>query len=183
MKVLALTFCIILSSFPAFGQNNKTKIRIYNAKIKCFDKNYFINGAIYDFNDSTIIITSVNSKQDLKNHNLIFQKIPVTSIEYLKIRRKGKVGSNALIGAIICGTSGAIIGYSIGDDDPSNCGSWGNPCFSASDYAAMYGIPLFIVGGIAGAVAGVRHTHISIDGESENIQLNRKLLEKCSLLK
>ncbi len=92
--------------------------------------------------------------------------------------------TSALLGAVAWGTIGAIIGFSQGDDEPP-CGWWGDGgCMSATDKAALAGVPLFLIGGAVGASAGSSRNYIEINGKHEKImnsyeKLNRYAINKA----
>jgi len=96
MKTVVITFIMDLSSVLAFGQKNQSKIRIYMARIKCFENKKQIKGTIYDFNDSTIILIKANSKYELKKFKPSIQKIPIHTIKRMKLRRNGQVARSVL---------------------------------------------------------------------------------------
>ena len=178
MKTITAICILLLCSTFVYAQTGSSRIKIYNAQIKLCEHKALLKGFFYGFSDSTIIIAHAISKKDLISHQFRREEIAISNIKWIKIRRKGAVGTSAFLGAVIGGTAGAIMGYNSGDDEPSMLFS-----FSAEDKAIMAGIPLFIIGGSFGAVAGSKRVHINIDQDPENVIRNYAKLFKYSIKK
>lgn len=179
--ILIFAFGVYFSTI-ASAQDSSSRIKIYTAKIKCFENKKLIKGPLYDFNDSTIILINARSKAEVIDYQLQFNEIQINNIDRMKIRRKGKIGSYTILGALIGGSAGVAIGYSQGDNEPP-CGDWmTKPCWTAGDKAVLLGIPLTLVGGITGALIGTHSKRIDIDGKHENIIINQEILSKYSII-
>jgi len=80
------------------------------------------------------------------------QSVPWETMTKVVIVKKARVGEGIAIGGLLLGGSGALIGYTDGDDPP------GWLSFTAGQKAALGGITLgllgIVVGGIGGAFAG-----------------------------
>lgn len=183
MKTIFTIALLFIFQLSVNCQQIPEKFSIYKVKLQCFEKEKSIKGVFYDFNDSTIILIDTKSKDDIINYRVQFKKIPTSTINSMKVRRNGKVGTYAILGGLAGATTGIILGLAEGDDEPP-CGWWSDGgCMTAGDKAALYGIPLFIVGGIIGAIAGIPNKNFEIQGKTENIIKNRKKFEKYSIIK
>ena len=181
MKTILLIAIGVLISNVAFTQASAPKIKMYKAKIHCIENKKLVKGILYNYNDSTIILIDAKTKYDIINNRFQLHGISVSSIKKIKVRRNGQVGTFALLGALSGAAFGTVYGL-IQGDDLTPCTRMGG-CLSAGDKAALLGIPLAFVGGIAGAIAGTPSKHIEIDGQRENIIDNQELLNKYSIFK
>jgi len=183
MKAIILMIICILVTIQGYAQTAPKKIKLYNARIRTMEDKKLIKGTFFELNDSSIILIDAKSKEEVFNNQFQSRAIPVCTIKWMKIRRKGKVVSSALLGAVVGGTTGAIIGFAQGDDEPP-CGWWGDGgCLSAKDKAGLAGVPLFLVGGAIGAGAGSKRKHFEINGMPERIIEYHEILNQYSISK
>jgi hypothetical protein len=91
------------------------------------------------------------------------QSVPVADVRAVKIVRRSKVGTGALIGLLAGAGGGALLGLAAGNDDP------GFFSLSATDkagiLAAFFGLVGVAVGSIAGAATGV-DTSFGLENQS-----------------
>jgi hypothetical protein len=172
----SITTFLLISTF-IYAQTETTKIKIYKAQIQTYGDAPMIRGLYYDFNDSTLILINVWSKKEIKSQQFQTQKIPVKTVQWMKLRPKGRIWSSALVGAVAGGFAGAIIGHNSGDDPP------GWISFSAETKAGMLGGTFFVIGGGLGAAFGARSEKFDIHGKRERVIENYEKLNKYSINK
>lgn len=183
MKTIYLILIAILHISIGYSQKKPEKVKIFKTKIQCYENKKIIKGTFYSYDNLNIYLLDTKSKDDIINYRFQFIEIPVSTIKQIKVKRNGKLAYSCLLGVLVGGTTGAVIGYSQGDDEPP-CGWFGDGgCMSAGDKAALLGIPLGLVGGIIGSIAGAKYTQLDIQGKEEHIQKYRKQLDQYSILK
>ncbi len=177
MKKIALVALILFFLEPTFAQTYPSEVKVYNVKIYFYGYKKPIKGTFFTYSDSTITIINTKSKTAISSGSYKIVDYSINEITELRVRRKGKIVSTAMIGGLICGSTGALIGLASGDDEP------GLLSFTAEEKAGLIGVPFFVIGSGIGAIAGCSYSVISIEGESESIVLNQKKLDKYSIIK
>jgi hypothetical protein len=177
LKTVTSITIILLFSTYIYAQTGTQKIKLYKAQIQTYGDAPMIKGVFYDFNDSTLILINARSKKEIISQQFQTQKIPVKTVQWMKLRPKGRIWSSALVGAVAGGFAGTIIGHNSGDDPP------GWISFSAETKAGMLGGTFFVIGGGLGAAFGARSEKFDIHGKSERVMENYEKLNKYSINK
>lgn len=142
-----------------------------------------MKGVILETNDSTIqFIENSLLKKNTAVAPFTSQRIPISSVERIKIRKKGAVGRGILFGALSGAMLGAIIGFADGDDvcEP---GSWCILQFSAEEKAAVGATTAIIPGLAVGALIGRNRKTIYINGDQTLYVNSRGELMEYALIK
>lgn len=154
---------LMLFSYGLNAQNNSKTIQIYKVWVKEMDGSR-TKGVLYSADEQSIKISKNNS---FSSSNLIV--IDDEKIDVIKIRRKGKIGKGAWIGA----ASGAGIGIALGLGSDSG--------ELKSVIAIAEGLFLGIVGTGIGAAVGSIKKNIQINGNSVLYIENLPYLQSASL--
>ena len=105
-----LSVLLVLFTFSTIHcQKRKT----YKAWVTLMDESR-VKGVLYDVKEDGILLM-----EDRASDTVAF--LVCTDIDVLKVRRKGKVGKGAWIGAASGALIGAVAGFAQGDDPP---GTW-----------------------------------------------------------
>ena len=165
MRPILLLLAFLMSfSYGLNAQNNSKTIQIHKVWVNSIDGSK-TKGVLYSADEQSIKISKNNS---LSNSNLIV--IDFEKIDIIKIRRKGKIGKGAWIGA----ASGAGFGVAIGMATDSG--------ELKSVVATVSGLFFGIVGTGVGAIVGSNKKKIQINGDSELYLSNLSFLRSTSLL-
>jgi len=165
MRPILLLLAFLMSfSYGLNAQNNSKTIQIHKVWVNSMDGSK-TKGVLYSADEQSINISKNNS---LSNSNLII--IDCEKIDIIKIRRKGKVGKGAWIGA----ASGAGFGVAIGMATDSG--------ELKSVVATASGLFLGIIGTGVGAAVGSIKKKIKINGNSELFINNLSFLQSISLV-
>jgi hypothetical protein len=119
-----------------------------------------LKGFLYEKNDSSVIIregfknfremaSQEITYDDLLNLPLDYSSIPITNIDKMKARKKGRVGRGVFIGALTGFAVGGLIGAISGDDPPDTY-----MALTAGEKALILGMPLAAVGAGVGGLLG-----------------------------
>jgi len=170
MKKIIIILCLLLCYTTEIqAQSQHKKIKQYRVWITLMDspKSNAIKGILYSADED--FVTFKYKISDEYSVNTIDPNI----IKKIEIRRKGKVGKGAVIGAVTGLGIGAIAGYSEGDDF----------LFSKETKAIFGGIA---VGGFFGAPMGALLTtgkkKFEINGDIENYKRHLKSLQKYTIM-
>lgn len=165
MRPILLLLAFLMSfSYGLNAQNNSKTIQIYKVWVNSMDGSK-TKGLLYSADEQSIKISKNNS---LSNSNLIV--IDSEKIDVIKIRRKGKIGKGAKIGAV----SGAGFGVAIGMATDSG--------EVKSVVATVSGLFFGIIGTGVGAAVGSIKKKIEINGNSELYLNNLSFLQSTSLV-
>jgi len=178
MKAIILMIICILVTIQGYAQTTPKKIKLYNARIRTMEDKKLIKGTFYAFNDSIIVLINATSKAEIKNHHFISTEIPVTNVKWIKIRRIGKIGSSALVGGLVAGTTVAIIVYTNTNDQNDSIIQ-----ISQEQLAGILGGAFFCIGSCLGAVSGTQSKHFEINGMPERIIEYHEILNQYSISK
>jgi small nuclear ribonucleoprotein (snRNP)-like protein len=163
--ILLLLVFLIPFSYGLNAQNNSKKIQIHKVWVKTMDGTK-TTGVLYSADEQSIKISKNNS---FSNSNLIV--IESEKIDFIKIRRKGKIGKGAWIGAASGAGFGVVLGIAATDDN-----DWDGVAGTVS------GLFFGIVGTGVGAIVGSNKKKIQINGDSELYLSNLSFLQSASLL-
>ena len=162
--ILLLLAFFMLFSYGLNAQNNSNKIQIYKVWVKAMDGSK-TKGILYAAEERSIKISKNNAFSD---SNLIV--IDREKIDVIKIRRIGKIGNGAWIGA----ASGAGVGLAIGLSTDSG--------EVKSIIAPISGLFFGIIGTGVGAAVGSIKKKIQINGISERYISNLSFLQSVALV-
>jgi len=177
-KITFLLVVLLLFSPGLQAQKTKNKNKSYKVWVSNIDNSTIIKGILYEVDDESIKVIIKHSREIT---------IDASSIETIKIRRKGKVGNGILIGALTGLATGGIIGVVSGDDpDKTVDGGWLFGTYTVEgetkgEKALKYGIPLAFVGGGAGALIASKKEKFIINGNIENYKSQLEALRKYSI--
>ena len=132
----------------------------YKTWIKLNPDQSKFKGFLYEKNDSSVIIREgfgdfkeIDSKEitydDLMTLPLEYSSIPLSNIDEMKARRKGRVGRGVFLGALTGFAIGGLIGAVDGDDPPDTF-----MALTAGEKALMLGVPLAAIGAGVGGWLG-----------------------------
>lgn len=165
MKTAFMLLAIFITSSIALqAQNTSKKIKPHKVWITLLDESK-VKGVLYSVDAESIKI-SENNSLDVSN----LTTINANQIEIIKIRRKGKIGKSAWIGAV----SGAGLGVIIGVASDSD--GW------EAVVATGSGILLGIVGTGVGAGIGAIKKRILINGDIKIYQNYLSEIKSYSLV-
>ena len=178
-KLVTLLAILLLFSTALHAQKTKNKNKVHKVWVSKVDNSKIIKGLLYEVNDGSLKIIDRHS---------IEISIDAPNIGIIKIRRKGKIGNGVLIGALTGFATGGIIGLMSGDEpDKTVEGNWlfgaytveGTP---AGEKALLYGFPMALVGGGAGAIIASKKNKIVINGDINNYKNNLEILKSYSMV-
>lgn len=146
--VILITLLFALSPLQA------QKVRLYKAKVTLNDDNR-VKGILYSANEEGLLL------MDKKLVDTI-RAIDHRSIKSIKLRRSGRVGRSALIGASGGALLGAVLGLAEGDDS-ADCWIF---CYTAEEKALAGAVVLAIPGAGIGALIGTESKKYEINGNT-----------------
>lgn len=171
MKNLMLLIIVLICSISVSNsQNKKKKVIVHKVWVTLMDESKQM-GYLYSAKEQEIKITKKNS---MDINNLI--TIDASTIQLLKIRRKGKIGRGVWIGALSGLATGAIIGFLSGDDDP------GILSFNAEAKATGLGLTFAVLGSGIGALAGTKKEKVEINGDLKLYKNKLSIIRSYSLI-
>lgn len=171
MSCLIFLTAFVLSVNPCFAQNSKK--HVYKVWVKKLNTGQLISGYLYQITSEELFISS--SEEDVNENELI--TVYPNEISFLKVKRKGKGGQGALIGASIGVGVGAIIGFASSDDRDKIILP-----LSKGDKALIMGTTLGALGAITGAIINTKKAKYIIDGDAKKFQDVSKMLQGYQLI-
>ncbi len=159
---------LLLYSMGVQAQKTTKKVKLHKVWISLTDSSN-VKGVLYSADENAIKIAK-NYSMDVSN----LTSINYQNIDILKIRRKGKVGKGAWIGALSGVGAGIIIGLIDGDDEPG----WFS--FTKEEKALASGIYLGVVGTGIGALIATKKEKIAINGDNQNYEKILKTIQSYS---
>jgi len=159
---------LLLYSMRGQAQNATKKVKLHKVWVSLTDSSK-VKGVLYSADENAIKIAK-NYSMDVSN----LTSINYQNLDILRIRRKGKVGKGAWIGALSGVGAGMIIGLIDGDDEPE--------LFSMTmeEKALLGGILLGVVGTGIGALIATKKEKIVINGDIENYEKMLKTIQSYS---
>ena len=167
MRKIFFAAVVLMCPFILVGQKSKP----YKVWIKQMDNPTVIKGFLSSVDEYSLKIGKNISAVDSASVIIV----DAERINLIKLRRKGRIGRGAGIGAASGVLLGGILGLADGDDEPG----W----FSATkeEKAVGGGILLVIPGAAVGAGVGAIKKKIEIGGNMENYRMNIAELRTYSL--
>ncbi|MCX2718786.1 hypothetical protein [Lentiprolixibacter aurantiacus] len=149
--IALLMFLFALSSLQA------QKVKFYKAKVT-LNNDTRVKGILYGVSEEGLLLMDKNLVDTVMT-------IDPRSITLIKLRRSGRVGRGALIGA----SGGALLGAVIGNasySSSNDCEGWF--CYSPSREETVYGGAIFfgVQGAIIGALIGTGSRKFEINGDT-----------------
>jgi len=160
---ILITF-LIFFSIGLRAQNTSKKIKIHKVWITMQDDSK-IKGALYSADNESIKI-SKNNSFDVSN----LTTIDVQNIDVIKIRRKGKIGRGAWIGAASGVGFGVVLGLVSENDE------WEGVVATGAGF--FFGV----IGTGVGAGVGASKKKIQINGDIETYKNNLAIIQSYSLV-
>jgi hypothetical protein len=185
MKKFTLTAVVLCLFYSLSGQEDSARLRItekdkklkiYKTWISLNNEPKVFKGALYEINDSSIMVSNSFVKKDYSTGNFTLSKINYNDIENVKLRAKNNVGKGALIGTISGLLIGGLIGYLEGDDPPED---WF--AMTAGDKAVTAGVGMAACGAAIGALCGLIQIKIPINGNLGNYNRNKNRLNQYTI--
>lgn len=167
MRIIFFVAIVLMFPYHLIAQKSKP----YKVWIDQMDNSNVIKGFLYSVDEYSLKISK--DKTGLDSTSVII--VDAERINLIKLRRKGRIGRGAGIGAASGALLGGILGLADGDDEPG----W----FSATkeEKATGGGILLAIPGAAVGAGVGAIKKKIVIDGNMENYSMNLDKLRAYAL--
>lgn len=177
--LMALVCLLFLGNIQAMAQSYKSKL--YRVWIEQYNADSKMNGLLYSVLDSSILVSPKLSRNDFLYSKFENEALYYNQIDVLKLRKKGKPGIYAAIGALSGFAVGIIIGFTEGDDPPC-AGNYLFPCSrqTAGDKALQNGLLLGWLGGMTGAIIGSFKIKIPINGRKEEFSKHYTKLKNYS---
>lgn len=171
--IASLVLCCCMNSMNA--QDAVTRNMIYKATVRILsDPSFTCYGALYDVNDSSILISSRRLK-DYNSGKVETLRFPVWDLKLIHTRKTGNGGKGAWIGAVSGVAFGALFGVLSG----------GNAVLTIGDAMVVGAIGGFVVGVPAGFIVGriAGHKRIQINGSMDEFNLNKDKLKDYAIKK
>ena len=180
MKFITTIIFIILFCFNSLNaQDSIPKLTLYKSWIYMQEgKPYKIIGVLYEFKDSTVVLSNSTNIKNYHYNYFITQEISIQNIKEIEFRKVNNVGKGAWIGALSGLVTGVIIGFSAGDDIPPS-----GYLSTANQKAIVGGIGFTILGASIGALIGATTLRIPINGSMDNYKNNYDKLNEFGVIK
>jgi hypothetical protein len=171
---------IVLASFILFGNVNSIhaqdiiKRNMINptAVTLINDSSLRLNGALYQVNDSSIMISHSTKVKDYKRGDFIVSDVDIIDIQIIKTLSRTKVRNGVFIGAASGFATGCLIGL-LSDDS----------FFDNAEAVLAGGLAVMPIGVFAGAMIGSFSIKIPINGSMDSFSRNKAKLKKYALKK
>jgi len=156
--IIFICTCVLAPYASSYGQTGSKKVKVYMASISTIAQKKRIKGVLEEVRDSSVLVFTAKERI----------RIPASSIQEIKIKRKGAIGRGALAGGLTGFGLGLIIGLASGDDkcDPN---SWCIMPMTAEEKGLAAGTALGISGAVLGIIIGSvsRAEKIAINGDQK----------------
>ena len=171
MKLLNVLILLVLFCFSAAeAQEFDKKDNKYKVWITLIDKPFEVNGVLYKLKDSTLLISNYKTFSEFIVDNSPTIELNVNNIDLIEARKRKRLGTGIILGAVSGFAVGSIIGLARGDDAES----------SAAEKAMIGGVSLAIPGALVGMLVGSVKISIPIEGSLLNFKNKKKELLKYS---
>ena len=177
MKASIIIVCIILSScgHSLRAQDTITRDMIYHALVRILsDPSFKCYGALYEVNDSSILISSRRLK-DYNSGNVEALRFPIEDVKVIYVDKPGSGGRGALKGAAYGVALGTLFGVLSG----------GNAVLRRGDAMLGGAVGGFVVGVPTGFIVGKieGHKRTPINGSMDEFNLNKDKLKDYAIKK
>jgi hypothetical protein len=178
MKTLALITVSLLCLIQLIQAQNDSIIfrKAYQTWIYPMDKSRMSGGIIFEIKDSSMLISDKYSQTDYELGKFKITKVDASSIDIIKVRKKGNVGVGLGVGAaagiLIGGTLTAVLASSEKKNTEEEVGS----AFGVLGAVCLTGLCV----GIGAAVGSAKQT-IHIKGNQELFTQNKSELNSFSI--
>ena len=152
---------------PGWRIDTNVNKRNYRSWIKLNYKSPVMEGMLQQINDSSIQLLRIDHFP-VRNKKDNLTTISTSSIESIKVRRKGSIGKGMLIGGVTGAIIGALVSMSVANQNDKSTG--------------IYVYPIMITGcGVGlGALFGSIKIKITINGNQDNFNYSKQELTKYS---
>lgn len=181
MKAILIMLPFLLATAVAEAQEiTSTKVAYY-AWMYRYDDQKPVKGVIFETNDSTIKF--IEASNFIKNRVVIpytISVIPVTTIEKIRVRKRGAPLKGILVGGGVGAVVIGAISYADGDDE-CDAGGFCFLMFTAEE-KAVFGATLGVIPGlIIGTIVGHSKRKFQINGDEAQYKTIRNELKPYAL--
>jgi hypothetical protein len=179
MKYFTTVFFAILFGFNSINAQKDTipKLKLYKTWIYMQEGDpYKIIGVLYEFKDSTIVLSNSTNIENYQSNNFRTQEISIQNIKEIEFRKVNSVGKGAWIGAL----SGLVVGVVFGASIEPNSGYLTS---TTENNILVYGISFTLLGSAIGALIGSTTIQIPINGSMEKYKKKYDKLNKYPIVK
>ena len=168
--VFLLLALLYVNSAKAQQKISTTIKRLPESKLWTYDnEKEYRKGAIFELQDSSILLSSSFVKEDYYSGNYTVSKILIEDIKLIQTRKPGGGGKGLVLGGGIGFSVGALLGAMGGNDDP------GLFSYTAGEKAVIGGVTLGAIGGVLGLIIGSVKIKIPINGSMDMYHRTTKL--------
>lgn len=151
-----------------------TSRKFYFSWIKVLENTEPIEGGLYKLQDSSVLLIPKVIFRNKLYTEVTYMDIAIDNIELIKVRRRGRVGRGAAIGAVSGFGMGFITGFFLSKDAVY---------FSQVQAGAILGGLAVIPGVIIGTVIGTIQVKVTLNGSIETYNTKRTELQKYTMKK
>ncbi|MCI4669259.1 MAG: hypothetical protein MRZ79_14080 [Bacteroidia bacterium] len=144
----------------------------YRAWVKLENGDYPQKLYLKEVKDSSLLVGFISPKE----FESVYKEFNYSEIYRIGFKKKGKMLKETLIWGGSLGIAGALIGYSLGDDDCSN-----NLClfvYSREEKALISGMAGLTIGTLIGVVPNLFRVNINIDRNYQKFNQQKEALRK-----
>jgi len=183
MKQLVLIALLIAISNSIKAQDTIQFLGSYKTWIYLNKEPKVIKGLVYNVKDSTVLVSSSFRPLDYTKGKYKVSEIDFKDIRLITYRKNRIIGKSIILGAFLGAATGAIFGYSLGDDPPCG-GGFLEICFriTAKEKATFFGTSLGVFGIGLGALSAIKF-RIRINGNYDKFNKSKKRIKKRSIIR
>lgn len=182
MKRLVIILVLFGFNTSLVSQDTFHKPKLYRSWIyKMEGKPYRVNGVLYQFKDSTIVLSSSYKAKKYLNDDFFTIQLAIKNVKEIEYRKKNNVIKGALIGLASGFFVGGIIGYAQGNRPASSYPLWMDR--TQGQNMAGFGIAFGMLGAGIGALFGTNTIRIPINGNQKKYEENLDRLNQVAIKK